>query len=139
MRLLPSVKQFIEDNIQLIETEDWEAILELSRIGMPGNNYLRQKVFADTMIEAGFDVIKPTQYKLAEPYIKGALGSYTKDLRAEKYFSMDLFSILSKYLNSTRRYGLTTDEIAEFIIDKKLDNMFGLMLYKNSKYDWIFK
>ena len=89
MTLLPTIKDFIEENIDLIETEDWEAVLEVARLNFStliGHN-IKMKSLADFLIKAGFNEVLDAQYTLFDKYVKSLLISLILNISTNLLFN----------------------------------------------------
>ena len=136
--LLPSVKEFIEENIELVETEDWEAVLEAARLNFPpitGHN-LRMKSLADFLISAGFNEVLNAQYKLFDKYVRPNLRDLVLDIKEGiAHPAMKFKGFISMY-SPNREYGLLEDEQIKYITDHDIDKSCGAYIYKDNNGDW---
>lgn len=138
MTLLPTIKDFIEENIDLIETEDWEKVLETAREYIPkrAGHHLRMKSLADFLLEAGFKDIKAAQYKLFDKYIRINLRDLVLDIKERAAFpDMRFKSFISTY-DPYHSYGLSEKEMIKYIFHNNIDKSCGAYIYKDSDDDW---
>ena len=141
MTLLPTIKEFIEENIELIETEDWEVVLESARKFIPKTHghRLRMQNLIEFLIAAGFKDVKNSQYKLFDKNIRYNLRDYILDIR-EKTIRPDLSyrGFISGYL-PYHTYGLTIDEQVQYILDNHIDKSCGAYFYQNDDGGWMVR
>ena len=141
MTLLPTIKDFIEENIDLIETEDWEAVFEAARKFIPktSSHRLRMQHLAEFLIAAGFKNVKAAQYKLFDKNIRTNLRDYILDIR-ERTIRPDLSYIgfVSGYL-PYHTYGLTIDEQVQYILDNNIDKSCEAYFYQRDDGGWMVK
>ena len=141
MTLLPTIKDFIEENIDLIETEDWEAVLETARIFIPktSGHRLRMQHLAEFLIAAGFKDVKNTQYKLFNESIRYNLRDYILDIR-ENTVRPDLSyrGFISGYI-PYHTYSLTIDEQVQYILDNNIDKSCDAYFYQNDDGGWMVR
>ena len=138
MTLIPTIKRFIEENIELIETQDWEKVLETAREYIPkkAGHHLRMSSLGNLLLEAGFKDIKAAQYKLFNEHIRHTLRNYILDIR-DGAATPDLSykGFVSTYL-PYRSYGLSEKEMIEYIFDNNIDKSCGAYIYKDSDDEW---
>ena len=141
MTLLPTIKDFIEENIDLIETEDWEAVLEAARKFIPKTHghRLRMQNLIEFLVAAGFKGVKNAQYKLFDENIRYNLRDYILDIR-EKTIRPDLSyrGFISGYL-PYHTYGLTVEEQVQYIFDNNIDKSCGAYFYQKDDGDWMVR
>lgn len=141
MTLLPTIKDFIEENIELIEIEDWEAVFEAAKKFIPKNSghRLRMQNLAEFLIAAGFKDVKNAQYKLFDKNIRTNLRDYILDIR-EKTIRPDLSyrGVISAYLPYST-YGLTIDEQIQYILDNNIDKSCDAYFYQNDDGGWMVR
>lgn len=141
MTLLPTNQDFIEDNIELIEPEDWEAVLEAAREYIPKNHghRLRMQNLAEFLIAAGFKDVKTSQYKLFDKNIRTNLRDYILDIR-EKTIRPDLTyrGFVSTYF-PYHTYGLTIDEQVQYIFNHNIDKSCDAYFYQRDDGDWMVR
>ena len=138
MTLLPTIKDFIEQNIDLIETEDWEKVLEIAKEYIPKRigHHLRMKSLADFLLEAGFKEVKAAQYKLFDKYIRVNLRDLILDIKEGiAHPTMKFKSFISTY-DPYHSYGLSEKEMVEYIFDSNIDKSCGAYIYKDSDDEW---
>ena len=138
MTLLPTIKNFIEENIDLIETEDWEAVLEAARKFIPKTygHRLRMQHLVEFLIAAGFKDIKTTQYKLFDENIRYNLRDYILDMKEGKArTNLSYRGFYSAYF-PYHTYGLTEEEQLNYIFDNKIDKSCGAFFYQGDDGDW---
>ena len=141
MTLLPTIKVFIEDNIDLIETEDWEAVLEAARKFIPKTHghRLRMQALAEFLIAAGFKDVKTAQYKLFDKNIRYNLRDYILDIREGKIRpNLSYRGFVSGYL-PYHTYGLTMDEQVQYIFDNNIDKSCEAYFYQNDDGSWLVR
>ena len=141
MTLLPTIKDFIEENIDLIETKDWEAVLEAARKFIPKNHghRLRMQNLAEFLIAAGFKTVKNAQYKLFDKNIRTNLRDYVLDIK-EKTVRPDLSyrGFVDTYL-PYHTYGLAIDEQVQYIFDNNIDKSCEAYFYQRNDGDWMVR
>ena len=141
MTLLPTIKDFIEENIDLIETGDWEAVLETARKLIPktSGHRLRMQNLAEVLIAAGCKGVKDAQYKLFDKNIRTNLRDYILDIR-ERTIRPDLSyrGFISGYL-PYHTYGLTIDEQVQYILDNNIDKSCGAFFYQRDDGGWMVR
>ena len=141
MTLLPTIKDFIEENIDLIETGDWEAVLETARKLIPktSGHRLRMQNLAEVLIAAGCKGVKDAQYKLFDKNIRTNLRDYILDIK-ERTIRPDLSyrGFISGYL-PYHTYGLTIDEQVQYILDNHIDKSCEAHFYQRDDGGWIVR
>ena len=141
MTLLPTIKDFIEENIDLIETEDWEAVLEAARKFIPktSGHRLRMQHLVEFLIAAGFKDVKTAQYKLFDENIRYHLRDYILDIR-EKTVRPDLSyrGFVSGYF-PYHTYGLTISEQVQYIFDNNIDESCEAYFYQKDDGGWMVR
>ena len=141
MTLLPTVKDFIEENIDLIETEDWGAVLEAARKFIPktSGHRLRMQHLAEFLVAAGFKDVKNSQYKLFDENIRYNLRDYVLDIRENKIRpDLSYRGFISTYL-PYHTYGLTIDEQVQYILDNHIDKSCDAYFYQNDDGGWMVR
>lgn len=132
MTLLPTIREFIEENIDLIETEDWESVLEAARKFIPKTqgHRLRMQNLTESLIAAGFKDVKNVQYKLFDKNVRYNLRDYVLDIR-ENITRPDLSyrGFVNTYF-PYHTYGLTLDEQIQYIFDNNIDKSCEAYLYQ---------
>lgn len=138
MTLLPSIKEFIEENIVLIESEDWEKVLETARDYIPKRvgHHLRMKSLADFLFEAGFKDIKAAQYKLFDKYVRVNLLDLILDIKVGTAFPNIAFTAFISAYDPYHSYGLSEKEMIKYIFDNNIDKSCGAYIYKDSNDEW---
>ena len=140
MTLLPTIKDFIEDNIDLIETEDWEAVLEAARNFIPrtSGHRLRMQHLVEFLIAAGFKDVKNAQYKLFDKQ-RYNLRDYILDIK-EGIVRPDLSyqGFVSAYF-PYHTYGLTIDEQVKYILDNHIDKSCDAYFYQKDDGGWMVR
>ena len=141
MTLLPTIKDFIEENIDLIEAEDWEAVLEAAKKFIPKNSghRLRMQHLVEFLSAAGFKDVKNAQYKLFDKIIRYNLRDYISDIR-ENIIRPDLSykGVVSTYFPYLT-YGLTIDEQVQYILDNHIDKSCDAYFYQSYDGGWMVR
>ena len=138
MTLLPTIKEFIEENIELIEIEDWEAVLEVARKFFPktSGHRLHMQNLAEVLIAAGFKDVNNAQYKLFDENIRYHLRDYVLDIKEGKARSnLSYRGFYSTYF-PYHTYGLTEEEQIDYIFHNNIDKSCGAFLYKDGDDEW---
>ena len=141
MTLLPTTKDFIEQNIELIETEDWEAVFEAARKFIPktSGHRLRMHHLAEFLIAAGFKDVKNVQYKLFDKSIRTNLRDYILDIRENTVRSGVCYrGFLSTYF-PYHTYGLSIDEQVQYILDNNIDKSYKAYFYQRDDGAWMVR
>lgn len=141
MTILPTIKDFIEENIELIETGDWEIVLEAARKFIPKthSHRLRMQNLVEFLIAAGFKDVKNAQYKLFNENIRYNLRDYILDIR-EDIIRSDLSyrGFVATYF-PYHTYGLTIDEQVQYILDNHIDKSCDAYFYQKDDGGWMVR